>query len=105
MFPVDNFCLPFVAPVSVAAAAAVSSIPSLALWHARLGHASSSRVQQLASRGLLGLVSTENFDCVSCQLGKQPALPFNSSESISIDIFDLIHFDIWGPSPVSSIGG
>ena len=90
---------------SVAADATVSSIPSLALWHARLGHASSSRVQQLASRGLLGSVSTENFDCVSCQLGKQPALPFNSSESISTDIFDLIHSDVWGPSPVSSIGG
>ena len=31
MFPVDNLRLPLVAPVSVAAAAAVSSIPSLAL--------------------------------------------------------------------------
>ena len=68
MFPEDNLRLPLVAPVSVAVAAAVSSIPSLALWHARLGHASSSWVQQLASRGLLGSVSTENFDCVSCQL-------------------------------------
>ena len=105
MFPVDNLRLPLVAPVSIAAAAAVSSTPSLALWHARLGHASSSRVQQLASRGLLGSVSTENFDCVSCQLGKQPALPFNTSESISTDIFDLIHSDVWGPSSVSSIGG
>ena len=96
--------LPLVAHVSVAAAAAVSSIPSLTLWHARLGHASSSRVQQLASRGLLGSVSAKNFDCVSCQLGKQPALPFNSSESISTNISDLIHSDVWGPSPVSSIG-
>ena len=77
MFPVDNLRFPLVAPVSVAAAAAVSSIPSLALCHARLGHASSSQVQHLASRDLLGLVSTENFDCVSCQLGKQPALHFN----------------------------
>ena len=59
----------------------------------------------LASRGLLGLVSTENFDCVSCQLGKQLALPFNSSESLSTDIFDFIHSDVWGPSPISSIGG
>ena len=66
MFLVDNIRLPFVAPVSVAAAAAVSYIPSLTLWHAQLGHASSFRVQQLASRGLLGSVSTENFDCVSC---------------------------------------
>lgn len=88
MFPVDNLRLPLVTPVSVVAAVVVASTPSLALWHAQLGHASSSRVQQLASRGLLGSVSTENFDCVSCQLGKQSALPFNTSESISTDTFD-----------------
>ena len=34
MFPVDNLRLPLIAPVSVVAAAAVPSIPSLALWHA-----------------------------------------------------------------------
>ena len=46
MFSVDNLHLPPIAPVYVAAAgAAVSSLPSLALWHSRLGHASSSRVQ------------------------------------------------------------
>ncbi|XP_059590521.1 retrovirus-related Pol polyprotein from transposon RE2 [Vitis vinifera] len=84
MFPVNNLHLPPVAPVSVAAAtAAVSSLPSLALWHSRLGHAPSSRVQQLVSRGLLGSVSKDNFDCTSCQLGKQPPLPFNNSDSIS----------------------
>ena len=76
IFPLDNLRLPLVAPVSVAA---VSSTPSLALWHTQLGHASSSRIQQLASIGLLNSMSTENFDCVSCQLEKQPALPFNSS--------------------------
>ena len=37
IFPMDNFRLPPVAPVSVATtAAAVFSIPSLALWHADL---------------------------------------------------------------------
>ena len=41
MFSVDNLRLPLVAHVSVAAATAISSIPSFALWHARLGHASS----------------------------------------------------------------
>ena len=105
MFLMDNLRFPLVAHVSIAAAATVSSIPSLTLWHARLGHASSSRVQQLASRGLLGSVSTENFDCISCQLGKQPTFPFSTSKSISTDIFDLIHSDVWRPSPVSSIGG
>ena len=34
MFPVDNLHLPLVVPVSVAAVTTVSSIPSLALWHA-----------------------------------------------------------------------
>ena len=67
MFPMDNLRLPLIASVSVVAATAVPFIPSLVVWHARLGHASSSRVQQLISRGLLGSVSTENFDCVSCQ--------------------------------------
>ena len=93
MFPVDNLRLPLVTPVSVVAATVISSVPSLALWHARLGHASSSRVQQLAFRGLLGSVSTENFDCVSCQLGKQPALPsilVNQYQLISLILFILI---------------
>ena len=97
MFPMDNLRLPFVAHVSF--------IHSLALWHAQLGHTSSSRVQHLTSRGLLGSVSTKNFDCVSCQLGKQPVLLFNTSESMSTDIFDLIHFDFRGPSSVSNTGG
>ena len=62
MFPLDNLRLPPITLVSVVAAAAVSSIPSLALCHTRLGHVSSSQVQQLVSRGLLGSVSTENFN-------------------------------------------
>ena len=66
MFPMDNLHLPLVAPAFVFAATVISFIPSLALWHAWFGHTSFSRVQQLASRGLLGSVSTKNFDCVLC---------------------------------------
>lgn len=62
MFPVDNFHFPLFAPVYIAAIAAmVSSLPSLALWHSRLSHAPSSRVQQLATRGLLGFVCKGNL--------------------------------------------
>ena len=50
MFPVDNLHLPPIAPVSIAAAAAVvSSLPPLALWHSHLGQASSSRVRIIFS--------------------------------------------------------
>ena len=105
IFPVDNLRLPPIAPISIAAVVvSVSSIPSLALWQAQLGHASSSQVHHLAFRGLLGSESIENFDCVSCQLGKKYVLSFNNSESMSIDIFDLIHSDVWWPSLISSIG-
>jgi hypothetical protein len=50
-------------------------------------------------------VSKDNFDCVSCQLGKQPDFPFHNNESMSTGIFYLIHSDVWGPSPINSIGG
>ena len=50
-------------------------------------------------------MSKDNFDCTSCQLGKQPALSFNNSESISNNVFELIHSNVWEPSPVASIGG
>ena len=88
MFPMDNLHFSPVAPIFVATTATtVSSLPSLTLWHSCLSHAPSPRVQQLASKGLLGSVSKDNFDCTSCQLGKQPVLPFNNSESISNSIF------------------
>ena len=49
-------------------------------------------------------MSKDNFDCTSCQLGKQTILPFNNSEFISNSNFKLIHFDVWGPSPITNIG-
>jgi hypothetical protein len=101
MFELSFLCLP---TTSISAAASLSS-PSLALWHSRLGHASASRIQVLVSKGLLGSVSSNSFDCISCQLGKQPALPFNNSDSHATASFDLIHSDVWGPSPVASMSG
>ena len=35
-----------------------------------------------------------------CQFGKQTALPFNNSVSRALSSFDLIHSDVWGPSPI-----
>ena len=107
MFPMDNFHFPLVTPVSIAAAVATtfSSLPSLALLHSCLSHAPFSWVQQLTSRGLLDFVSKDNFDCTSYQLGKQVAFPFNNNELLSTSIFGLIHPNVWGPSPIISIGG
>uniref|UniRef100_A0A2N9HR29 Integrase catalytic domain-containing protein n=1 Tax=Fagus sylvatica TaxID=28930 RepID=A0A2N9HR29_FAGSY len=92
-------------PSSSVSAPVIAASASIELWHSRLGHVSLPRIQTLVSRGLLGSVSSNPFDCMPCQLGKQPALPFNNSESIASATFDLIHSDVWGPSPVPTVGG
>ena len=84
---------------------AASTTP-INLWHARLGHTSIGCLHPLASSGKLGSVSiSNNVNCLSCQLGKQPTLCFNKSDYTSVSPFDLIHSDIWGPSPHPTIGG
>ena len=40
-----------------------------------------------------------------CQFGKQTTLPFNNSVSLALSSFDLIHSNVWGPSPISTLGG
>ena len=93
-------------PSSRLSASAVSghSTSSLALWHSRLGQASISRVKQLVPWGLLGSISNKSFDCMPCQFGKQTALPFNNIVSHALSPFDLIHYDVWGPSPIPTQG-
>ena len=43
--------------------------------------------------------------CSGCKLIKFPALPFNQSIFVSSSPFDLIHSNVWGPSPVATKGG
>ena len=44
-------------------------------------------------------------DCSGCKLAKFSSLPFNWSIYISSSPFDLIHSDVWRPSPVAIKGG
>jgi hypothetical protein len=50
----------------------------------------------------------ENCDisnCSGCKLAKFSALPFNRSISVYFSPFNLIHSNVWGPSPVATKGG
>lgn len=80
---------------------------SLQLWHSRPGHPFLSWVKILVFKGLLGLMSFETFrfNCTSFELGKQPVIPFNNSESYASTPFDLVHFNVWGPYLVPSMRG
>ena len=73
------------------------------LWHSRLDHVFASRLRFLASKGVLGSLQSHDIsDCSGCKLAKFSALPFNKSISFSSSPFDLVHSDVWGPSPVST---
>lgn len=57
------------------------------LWHSRLGHVSASRLQFLASTGVLGHIKSYDIsDCSGCKLAKFFALPFNKSLSVYCSI-------------------
>ena len=43
--------------------------------------------------------------CISCQKAKSHKLPFPTSDSRSNKILGLIHCDLWGPAPITSISG
>lgn len=75
------------------------------IWHSGLGHVSYSRLRSLVSSGVLGRMDVNEVHCQSCQLAKFLALPFNNNDSISQAPFDLMHSDIWGPSPNATMGG
>ncbi|KAJ9566476.1 hypothetical protein OSB04_002442 [Centaurea solstitialis] len=63
------------------------------VWHSRLG----SFVGYFAF--------TKPHICSSCQLSKSKHLPFEFNPKRSFHVLDLIHCDLWGPSPVVSTEG
>ena len=81
-------------PSSSVSAPVIAASASIELWHSRLDHVSLSCIKTLVSRGLLGSVSSNAFDCMPCHLDKQPTLPFNNSEFIASATFDLIHSNV-----------
>uniref|UniRef100_A0A2N9IVE1 Integrase catalytic domain-containing protein n=1 Tax=Fagus sylvatica TaxID=28930 RepID=A0A2N9IVE1_FAGSY len=105
MFELTSLHLPSTPTPPPSQVAHTASVFPLSLWHLRLGHVSVQKLRSLVSSGFLGQVKHDSVDCVSCQLAKQPALSFTNSDSSSHASFDLIHSDIWGPSPTATVGG
>ena len=77
------------------------------LWHQRLGHPAPPIAQHLPSNQLIQL-STNSYSsklCCSCQMGKSKRLPFSNSTRVTSNPLELVHCDIWGPSPTVSNSG
>lgn len=75
---------------------------SFSTWHARLGHVSNRVLENLNKNGDLSFTYTlpSPIVCSSCQLGKSHKLPFLVNDHRGSSIINLIHCDLWGPSPI-----
>ena len=88
--------------------AVVDASTDTSLWHRRLGHMSEKGMKMLLlSKGKLPELKSIDFDmCESCILRKQKKVSFlKTSRTSKAEKFELVHTDLWGPSPVASLGG
>jgi hypothetical protein len=88
-------------------AAVVDASVNSKFWHLRLGHMSEKGMKVLLSKGKLpALKSVESDICEGCILGKQKKVSFvKIGRTPKLEKLDLVHTDLWGPSPVASLGG
>ena len=77
------------------------------LWHQRLGHMSEKGMKTLLSKGKLpDLKNVDVSLCEDCIFGKQKKVSFTKSgKTPKAERLELVHTDVWGPSPVSSLAG
>ena len=95
-------------PTSKACLSSVcTNVSQAALWHTRLGHPQPRVLKQLSSQFLLGPrpISSHTSFYKHCVMGKMTQLPFSPSQSCTKFPLDLVHSDVWGPAPISSING
>jgi histone deacetylase 1/2 len=78
---------------------------SYQIWHNRLGHASFLILQKSISAFTLPVVNKRLPICFDCQLAKNSQLSFKTSNHKSINPLDIVHIDVWGPTPILSTSG
>lgn len=75
-------------------------------WHRRLGNPSCQTLSKILKLcNVKRKESNRATFCEACQYGKSHILPFKSSDSHASFPLDLVHTNLWGPSPVASLNG
>ena len=80
------------------------------LWHRRLAHVNMRTLQSLYTGGhILGINDAcfaRDRVCRTCMEGKMSECKHTAKNIISSKrIFELLHVDLFGPTPVDSLGG
>ena len=71
------------------------------MWHYRLGHIGVKPMKKLHADGLL-----ESLDaCEPCLMGKMTKTPFSETMERAIDLLEIIHTDVCGPTSVELAAG
>ena len=88
----------------LSASSSTNRISRIWMWHKRLGHPSFGYLKKLYP-SLFSGYEDKKFDCETCIRAKSHRVSFPSSLNKSTKPFDLVHSDVWGPSPVNSSVG
>ncbi|KAF5367653.1 hypothetical protein D9757_010984 [Collybiopsis confluens] len=82
---------------------------SLAMWHARFGHADVNMIRIMAKRGLVDGLEVTDYElcgkCEPCLFAKAKRLPFDDIVIPASEPLDRVSLDLWGPSRTRSLGG
>ncbi|PKU81867.1 Retrovirus-related Pol polyprotein from transposon TNT 1-94 [Dendrobium catenatum] len=74
-------------------------------WHCRLGHPHNQVLQWISNKNPALKIPLNSFSCNSCMSCKGHKLSFERSISSTKAPLELVHSDVWGPSPVPSHQG
>ncbi|KAM1025659.1 hypothetical protein ACFX13_039472 [Malus domestica] len=85
---------------------AATTMASQDLWHKRLGHPSTKILNKLVFTSCISMSRTmNNTFCSDCVVSKSSKLPFVSGSCTTSKPLELLHMDVWGPAPISSVHG
>ncbi|KAJ3701119.1 hypothetical protein LUZ61_004824 [Rhynchospora tenuis] len=83
----------------------LASLDSSVLWHYKLAHCSVNVLDRLRKARIIVSKPISCNNCIGCNKAKAHKLPFMLSNSTTSKPLELIHSDMWGPSPVASERG
>ena len=87
----------------------MGSKPRCYMWHERFGHMNFKFLQQIHNDNMVEgfpLIQTSNGVCHGCLVGKHPEKRYEvGKETRSASTLCLIHNDVSGPMPTTSING
>jgi hypothetical protein len=77
------------------------------LWHKHLGHMSEKGLKIIVGKNLLLCLKSYNIGlCENCIYGRKQRISFiRSGRERRTNLLELIHYDVFGPINIKSLGG